>query len=168
MCTSRFFFTSKRRHTSCALVTGVQTCALPLYMAANDAIDLAHSRLMGDRVFEAGDELDRILDLALGMLRQRPIGQVEEPADRVHRHIQLHQKFVGGVAGEGEPAMAHDHRVEFVAMENQQLAAVGRSVDRLFPDLDAAEIHAGELAETLAMIARTEEAPGGKECVSTC
>src|SRR3546814_3351008 len=49
--------------------------------------------------------------------------------------------------------MAHDHRVEFVAMENQQLAAVGRSVDRLFPDLDAAEIHAGELAEHPVMIA---------------
>src|SRR3546814_2155626 len=29
----------------------------------------------------------------------------------------------------------------------------GRSVDRLFPDLDAAEIHAGELAEHLVMIA---------------
>src|SRR3546814_3121199 len=26
-----FFFTSRRRHTSCALVTGVQTCALPIY-----------------------------------------------------------------------------------------------------------------------------------------
>src|SRR3546814_260426 len=26
-----FFFSSNRRHTSCALVTGVQTCALPLY-----------------------------------------------------------------------------------------------------------------------------------------
>src|SRR3546814_8760262 len=25
------FFSSKRRHTSCALVTGVQTCALPIY-----------------------------------------------------------------------------------------------------------------------------------------
>src|SRR3546814_5241335 len=25
-----FFFSSKRRHTSCALVTGVQTCALPI------------------------------------------------------------------------------------------------------------------------------------------
>src|SRR3546814_8039476 len=25
-----FFFTSRRRHTSCALVTGVQTCALPI------------------------------------------------------------------------------------------------------------------------------------------
>src|SRR3546814_9175081 len=25
-----YFFSSRRRHTSCALVTGVQTCALPI------------------------------------------------------------------------------------------------------------------------------------------
>src|SRR3546814_1988279 len=29
--TSSFFFSSRRRHTRCALVTGVQTCALPIY-----------------------------------------------------------------------------------------------------------------------------------------
>src|SRR3546814_1348225 len=28
-----FFFSSRRRHTRCALVTGVQTCALPISMA---------------------------------------------------------------------------------------------------------------------------------------
>src|SRR3546814_1670346 len=28
---SRFCCSSRRRHTSCALVTGVQTCALPIY-----------------------------------------------------------------------------------------------------------------------------------------
>src|SRR3546814_8693871 len=27
-----FFFLSRRRHTMCALVTGVQTCALPIYV----------------------------------------------------------------------------------------------------------------------------------------
>src|SRR3546814_1646597 len=27
----RFFFASRRRHTRCALVTGVQTCALPIF-----------------------------------------------------------------------------------------------------------------------------------------
>src|SRR3546814_5334007 len=26
-----FFFSSRRRHTICALVTGVQTCALPIF-----------------------------------------------------------------------------------------------------------------------------------------
>src|SRR3546814_7202748 len=29
-----FFFSSRRRHTRCALVTGVQTCALPIFKAA--------------------------------------------------------------------------------------------------------------------------------------
>src|SRR3546814_8743679 len=29
-----FFFSSRRRHTICALVTGVQTCALPIFGAA--------------------------------------------------------------------------------------------------------------------------------------
>src|SRR3546814_1435914 len=28
-----FFFSSRRRHTRCALVTGVQTCALPISIA---------------------------------------------------------------------------------------------------------------------------------------
>src|SRR3546814_8483399 len=31
-----FFFSSRRRHTRCALVTGVQTCALPIYYAIAD------------------------------------------------------------------------------------------------------------------------------------
>src|SRR3546814_2942198 len=32
-----FFFSSRRRHTRCALVTGVQTCALPIF-AIGEAI----------------------------------------------------------------------------------------------------------------------------------
>src|SRR3546814_3140439 len=30
-CVFYFFFSSRRRHTRCALVTGVQTCALPIW-----------------------------------------------------------------------------------------------------------------------------------------
>src|SRR3546814_2010028 len=30
-----FFFSSRRRHTRCALVTGVQTCALPIYLSGH-------------------------------------------------------------------------------------------------------------------------------------
>src|SRR3546814_4356184 len=33
-----FFFSSRRRHTSCALVTGVQTCALPILCVPSRAI----------------------------------------------------------------------------------------------------------------------------------
>src|SRR3546814_12584509 len=32
-CFFSFFFSSRRRHTRCALVTGVQTCALPIFAA---------------------------------------------------------------------------------------------------------------------------------------
>src|SRR3546814_3375043 len=34
-----FFFSSRRRHTRCALVTGVQTCALPIYVSTARAIE---------------------------------------------------------------------------------------------------------------------------------
>src|SRR3546814_12715016 len=35
-----FFFSSRRRHTRCALVTGVQTCALPIYAFPRDVMEL--------------------------------------------------------------------------------------------------------------------------------
>src|SRR3546814_10971503 len=38
-----FFFSSRRRHTRCALVTGVQTCALPISAVAPSA-GLVHPR----------------------------------------------------------------------------------------------------------------------------
>src|SRR3546814_954092 len=34
-----FFFSSRRRHTRCALVTGVQTCALPIFLNKVDQLD---------------------------------------------------------------------------------------------------------------------------------
>src|SRR3546814_7597613 len=34
-CVAVFFFSSRRRHTRCALVTGVQTCALPIFPGSN-------------------------------------------------------------------------------------------------------------------------------------
>src|SRR3546814_9980836 len=39
LCLARFFFffSSRRRHTRCALVTGVQTCALPIWEVAKSA-----------------------------------------------------------------------------------------------------------------------------------
>src|SRR3546814_2708323 len=39
-----FVFSSRRRHTSCALVTGVQTCALPIYQRVSETIHLLSTR----------------------------------------------------------------------------------------------------------------------------
>src|SRR3546814_6801349 len=46
-----FFFSSRRRHTRCALVTGVQTCALPISTLAHDA--LANPTHLGGAADEA-------------------------------------------------------------------------------------------------------------------
>src|SRR3546814_1954207 len=42
-----FFFSSRRRHTRCALVTGVQTCALPIYDPDRPGINCAETGVMG-------------------------------------------------------------------------------------------------------------------------
>src|SRR3546814_12071842 len=40
-----FVFSSRRRHTSCALVTGVQTCALPIFLTRRRLGKLPKSKL---------------------------------------------------------------------------------------------------------------------------
>src|SRR3546814_1325842 len=47
-----FFFSSRRRHTRCALVTGVQTCALPISQAelVANASDLENNTLTATAV----------------------------------------------------------------------------------------------------------------------
>src|SRR3546814_8212177 len=41
------FFSSRRRHTRCALVTGVQTCALPIYSTLQGAYFIIAARAIG-------------------------------------------------------------------------------------------------------------------------
>src|SRR3546814_17281643 len=55
-----FFFSSRRRHTSCALVTGVQTCALPIsHAAAWLAIAVARKR-DGDGAMSLFDRINPV------------------------------------------------------------------------------------------------------------
>src|SRR3546814_13690571 len=44
-----FFFSSRRRHTRCALVTGVQTCALPIYRLPRESRSLSAVRSQLDQ-----------------------------------------------------------------------------------------------------------------------
>src|SRR3546814_7636950 len=53
----RFFFSSRRRHTRCALVTGVQTCALPILGLALTIAMPERAREMLDR---AGAMAERV------------------------------------------------------------------------------------------------------------
>src|SRR3546814_14569675 len=68
-----FFFSSRRRHTRCALVTGVQTCALPiLEIAAKSVVRIARSRaeqaqrrLLVERIVDTDIEVELVVDLQI-------------------------------------------------------------------------------------------------------
>src|SRR3546814_6327428 len=60
-----FFFSSRRRHTRCALVTGVQTCALPIWRnegAASEPVLIA-----GEPVRSGVDEMSLATKIAAGL-----------------------------------------------------------------------------------------------------
>src|SRR3546814_4606904 len=64
-----FFFSRRRRHTSCALVTGVQTCALPIFGG-----EIYYLLLAGiDRLFDAPRIPCRIALKYEGGKFQRPL-----------------------------------------------------------------------------------------------
>src|SRR3546814_1529475 len=54
------FFSSRRRHTRCALVTGVQTCALPI-SRSRSAVDITKAEV----ILGAGRGVKKREDLAL-------------------------------------------------------------------------------------------------------
>src|SRR3546814_5058149 len=69
-----FFFSSRRRHTRCALVTGVQTCALPI--SSPDA-ELGP----GVRI-DAVEEFGRIRPLHVDLAEGRIVEDADAPARR--------------------------------------------------------------------------------------
>src|SRR3546814_3927717 len=49
-CLLVFFFSSRRRHTRCALVTGVQTCALPIWaISIGEGADILFLVMLDER-----------------------------------------------------------------------------------------------------------------------
>src|SRR3546814_9851353 len=69
-CSYIFFFSSRRRHTRCALVTGVQTCALPILIAFYEHRTFANAVLMEINPFdqwgvELGKEIARSVEAVL-------------------------------------------------------------------------------------------------------
>src|SRR3546814_6644569 len=65
-----FFFSSRRRHTRCALVTGVQTCALPISIALFSGVKVEQARTIWlvdtapvviEKLKEARDQLDSFM-----------------------------------------------------------------------------------------------------------
>src|SRR3546814_21062043 len=85
-----FFFSSRRRHTRCALVTGVQTCALPItWLAAgggsqrrstSPAVSRSRMRWVSTLALITGKATRRSEKRRSPVLRHRRICKVQRPS----------------------------------------------------------------------------------------
>ena len=73
-------------------------------VTADDAVGGVPTRLGHQRLLELADEVHRVLDLQLGPLRQRPVGEAQPAAQRVEHAVGDDGEVVGLVAERGEPA----------------------------------------------------------------
>src|SRR3546814_10060608 len=76
-----FFFSSRRRHTRCALVTGVQTCALPICVAADIFADAAAADQRKELRRKRDRFVDELNDLAWAIRVNGPKGPARHPGN---------------------------------------------------------------------------------------
>src|SRR3546814_4806593 len=145
-----FFFSSRRRHTRCALVTGVQTCALPIF----------HRLAGGQILYDIGDGAVLIVGFLIGKARdkavvaagigliawrppQRPLGRRLQKLARDLADAFLHPRLAGLPLRAAQPvqrntfafgAVARQHvdildgHIELVAAVIGKLHAVVRAL----------------------------------------
>src|SRR3546814_4921799 len=106
-----FFFSSRRRHTSCALVTGVQTCALPIFQVVH---------------LVSGLKLDDVL-----LARRRNVEQHHAATDagfEVEIFVQLHVRPEIDELDAGVGRAEHGARSEEHTSELQSLMRISYAV----------------------------------------
>src|SRR3546814_8929796 len=150
-----FFFSSRRRHTSCALVTGVQTCALPISdyngfkvvvggeTLHGDAITDLHSRVAEDRLHEApspGGHSERDIS---GDYVQRIASDVQ-----IARPLKVVVDAGNGVAGDVGPRVLEAIGAEVIPLFCE--------IDGSFPNHHPDPSEPGNLKDLIDTVARFE------------
>src|SRR3546814_5502110 len=85
-----FFFSSRRRHTRCALVTGVQTCALPISVELFKAVRGRGGEVEDCRIAQIGDRLTSNL-LVSG--KRSTLGRLETALPGIAEKLELQVRF---------------------------------------------------------------------------
>src|SRR3546814_9960205 len=122
-----FFFSSRRRHTRCALVTGVQTCALPICRAHVPPRDARTGDAQRAAARRHDRELARHLDawpaVVEGLVDLRGLGEHLRAVDR--GQLDLRELRRGGTLG---TRLDGDRRSEEHTSELQSLMRISYAV----------------------------------------
>src|SRR3546814_18983615 len=123
-----FFFSSRRRHTRCALVTGVQTCALPI---SEDRLVLCNEtyrwRGFGDELCAASGV--SFEEIARSSAYNGCIAGLESDAERedwVRRRVAAHRAANGSFESPGK-----DGRTYFLHDRRPREAAIAKISNEL-------------------------------------
>src|SRR3546814_4023939 len=88
-----FFFSSRRRHTRCALVTGVQTCALPIFARNRHIRRIAtESADVALHPFERRDLVEQPVIARQMVRRFRAERRMREPAEHAEPVVDRHDR----------------------------------------------------------------------------
>src|SRR3546814_10569624 len=84
-----FFFSSRRRHTRCALVTGVQTCALPIFDDEKNIVDPDNDEIDGVNNKELeeieAEEPVSIVEIKSTITLPKPVKSIVQPRSEERR-----------------------------------------------------------------------------------
>src|SRR3546814_9515496 len=141
-----FFLSSRRRHTSCALVTGVQSCALPIYLTKRQIA------------------MDQNGDFSLNL--------TPETAAQMWLAWLINQDQLGAVANGGSARFSFAHNDLLISSSTGFQRSARSDTSTRFEagkqaGPDTIEHFLGSGTEGQAAMARSEERRVGKECVMT-
>src|SRR3546814_14908405 len=120
-----FFFSSRRRHTRCALVTGVQTCALPILVDERGFVERQMRPVVEahrDRRVRGRDRVDR--RLLIELLVAVPFAAGDPPGGALWHDVEFGD-FVGALRG-WQPRLLG----QFMAEAEDVVEQAGQDVNR--------------------------------------
>src|SRR3546814_431019 len=162
-----FFFSSRRRHTRCALVTGVQTCALPICLEGS----LQGAVLVHEEADLAGvsDQLPQEPIVGVGGVLEVDLGAM--PGQQIER-----MQILDSLEVWSSNLLLRRKAFPYCRFARRRPSFIGEPNPRAFSEgiWPTIEVSIGLGGLTggrdvdVGVVVRSEERRVGKECVSTC
>src|SRR3546814_14398699 len=126
-----FFFSSRRRHTRCALVTGVQTCALPIFYDLKKTTPNSIPESWSCSLYTTINSQDQLHEMPpFAALKQHILAEANKFAKSLHIDTRKNKLFITScwvnIYGPKDSQEIHHHRSE-ERREGKECGRTGKS-----------------------------------------